>query len=1435
VAQAPKTVTGLTADVGTDQVKLSWNNSERATSYNLYWSFSPITSISAANKITGVYPGYVHEGLEARTIFYRVTAANTVESIPSDELTAFPSIGSWTNISSALSGFDVENILAVDSPAPNHYGVIFNTNRNQIAPPTRGYVTSAILNNADYVSLSELLIRYGTGFGSDGSCNMVYAPTSNLPGALTTDLGSTLQLDVDRTQCSTSDINEFGTSLGSNGTIGYTPQTILGDSHVYFVEYSNTTGWATPKYLGSGNYGIDAKLSYGGTNEALIGVRYADSDLLDIFYSDNDGTVTREMTLNNKSIGNDFISHDPNAFDLSLDANGEGAVLWFGPDEANPYGDGVFLHELEASGTWSERLNLRPSDVNLHTVIHAQIHKTGAEGVLSFSGCSNWGADCAQHLTYKQGALGWVTPLERSMNQSANEGNYADDFVDFCGYSSNFNNKMFVCNKPAYDWYITYAPSSYARSFDSLASHLAFSASEDQIMLSDGSIIQEPPRSDAVLLGQNYALLHGYEELSLFTNSSDAIVTDDGYGYLKRGYAAIGANGQALVATAENEQIIVKQFQPMSSELGLSIEVENHVIAVSNSTFTISATASETAPIVWSQVSGPTVSFTDLGEGAVQIDAPNVSKVENLVFRVQAGSGVNQVQKEVTVLVEPATLPIPRLTCRDNCYIVSPEHSESPSHQALSYTSTTTITGSQYGDRHSRYEELVGSPEELVITDASGIEASLTTAEPLIFPAHDPGGEDIKSIRVFASKRQRIYPGESIDLHPVVTQSSDFDVDTRWDQVKGVPVSQTSLAENGLQVSVPANAEPQTLRFRFKAKAASTAEQIEWLSEVRGGYGHFLRPLHYDFVDVEVIEPATGPIAYAGPNVSVDEGTAHTLSALGSRSATNSSLTYSWEQIEGPSVDMDVTSGPTVTFVVPEVETYEILRFRLTVSDEQGRIDQDTATVTAQYKNAPPVVKLYSTLEIYEGELFDIFLAAPEDEVAVFYDGYDYGLAQISGPQAIRRSCVFNGCQNGRTYEAPEVDSAQAMVFERRAYDTRGLEAVEQITVYVLDEADPSMFEDEDRDADGIPDAFDPNPSNGDVYWKFTEYQAQQVATGNPNAPHAWQFTINGTSGNDYVNATSNDPNATELFVWTQDGNDIINLRQGEIVYGGAGDDTFVISNDYAGEARIIGDVRSGYDVLKFAENSMVDNIAFFVRSNRHLLITFDLNGEPNSIRIDKFFKSKTARAIGKGIDAMVLPDGEVITADEIALLLEPYVKVKTNGKINYQGHQGAETVTGTDKNDLLSTYDGDDLITGGKGRDVLRGGTGSDTYFYAPGDGKDKIQNWDVEAESSTDTLQLGHTEQDIQAVWLVREGNSLRVYILGTADQVLLTNWFKGASWKIDKIKLGAFTLNQAGIDILTDEMTALGTPVNGSISLLDAQRDTITAQVNATWVAE
>ncbi len=119
-------------------------------------------------------------------------------------------------------------------------------------------------------------------------------------------------------------------------------------------------------------------------------------------------------------------------------------------------------------------------------------------------------------------------------------------------------------------------------------------------------------------------------------------------------------------------------------------------------------------------------------------------------------------------------------------------------------------------------------------------------------------------------------------------------------------------------------------------------------------------PLVVDTIgDALLVDPSGNlpPVAAAGPDRTVVSGSQVTLDGSGSTDSDGAIVAYLWEQIAGPSVQLNNASTVSASFTAPQVEAEgSSMDFRITVTDDGGLSDSDEmqVEVVQDSENQPP-------------------------------------------------------------------------------------------------------------------------------------------------------------------------------------------------------------------------------------------------------------------------------------------------------------------------------------------------------------------------------------------------------------------------------------------------------------------------------------------------
>ncbi|MET3440687.1 Ca2+-binding RTX toxin-like protein [Variovorax paradoxus] len=129
-----------------------------------------------------------------------------------------------------------------------------------------------------------------------------------------------------------------------------------------------------------------------------------------------------------------------------------------------------------------------------------------------------------------------------------------------------------------------------------------------------------------------------------------------------------------------------------------------------------------------------------------------------------------------------------------------------------------------------------------------------------------------------------------------------------------------------------------------------------------------------------------------------------------------------------------------------------------------------------------------------------------------------------------------------------------------------------------------------------------------------------------------------------------------------------------------------------------------------------------------------------------------------------------------------------------YGDNAQADVMNGLGGNDTLFGQGGDDILDGGAGNDSLDGGKGNDSYLAYRGMGQDEVSDYDL-SQGNIDVVKFGAgiLASDVK---VTRDVDHLYLSINGSADRLMLRNWFKGVGYQIERVQFVDGTVWNANV---------------------------------------
>ena len=229
-------------------------------------------------------------------------------------------------------------------------------------------------------------------------------------------------------------------------------------------------------------------------------------------------------------------------------------------------------------------------------------------------------------------------------------------------------------------------------------------------------------------------------------------------------------------------------------------------------------------------------------------------------------------------------------------------------------------------------------------------------------------------------------------------------------------------------------------------------------------------------------------------------------------------------------------------------------------------------------------------------------------------------------------------------------------------------------------------------------------------------------------------------------------------------GNDTINGGDGaetligglgdDSLSGGSGSDTYIFSTGDGQDTIMDSDYSA--DVISFA--NVASNKVTVSEINGALVLTY---GPGDSVTIQNYFTGDDSY---RAENTFQFSDKVVWKVADIANLHNG-----TTGDDKLTGLNNlANTINGLAGADSLIGGNSADSLTGNAGNDYLEGGQGKDVYFFAVGDGSDRINNYDD--DQSIDVARFNIASNKV----FVSDENGSLVLRYGKSDQVTIDRYF-------------------------------------------------------------
>lgn len=251
--------------------------------------------------------------------------------------------------------------------------------------------------------------------------------------------------------------------------------------------------------------------------------------------------------------------------------------------------------------------------------------------------------------------------------------------------------------------------------------------------------------------------------------------------------------------------------------------------------------------------------------------------------------------------------------------------------------------------------------------------------------------------------------------------------------------TKTGAARNGAPAGV--NFDTYTLATQGTNETRAVFRVVAGTMPPAGGLSTALRNEMQAWQNGGFLEspPNLPPVANAGADQNVAEGSPVILDGTGSSDPDGTITTYAWVQMSGPPVTLTGASTPQASFTAPAVAPAGAsMTFQLSVTDDAGGTASDVVIVDVSNVNVAPNADAGPDQNVEEAALVTL-----DGTGSVDPDGTiaSYSWIQVSGPPV----SLSSTSASQPTFTAPAF--AAALEFDLTVVDDGGLGAIDRVLV----------------------------------------------------------------------------------------------------------------------------------------------------------------------------------------------------------------------------------------------------------------------------------------------------------------------------------------------------------------------------------------------------